>query len=166
MKHSALVAKLREQKQAKPEKIRLARTQPAEAAPVVHKVSMLARWRWPLLGAGLVGAGIAIWALCYFVIWNTVPAALVGKWTVQGGPMKGGVFQFYRSGALEVHHEKSATMIMARVTVNDKTLLMTTHDTTSGQGDTTKKITIRELTESSLILELENGDVLKMVRKK
>src|ERR1700688_1552307 len=46
----------------------------------------------------LVGAGT--WALFEFVIWNTTPAALVGKWVVMEGPDEGGTVDFHRNGTM------------------------------------------------------------------
>ena len=49
------------------------------------------------------------------------------------------------------------------VTLKDKTLLMTTKDPQS-RKETVNEAIIRELTADTLILELERGDVLKLVR--
>ena len=51
----------------------------------------------------------------------------------------------------------------ARVAVRDKTLVMIEKDPRTG-GELRTKYTIRELTADTLILELEKGDFLKMVR--
>jgi uncharacterized protein (TIGR03066 family) len=125
------------------------------------------RWHWAALGLGLLLAGGGTWAALEFFVWNKLPAALVGKWEVQGGPMSGGTFQFFRDGTLETRHKKDQTysMLRASVAVEGKTLLTTTQDLRTGQ-EQTRKSTIRELTANSLAIELEDGAVLKMVRAK
>jgi hypothetical protein len=125
------------------------------------------RWHWAVLGIGLLLAGGATWAVLEFFVWNKLPPALVGKWEVQGGPMSGGTFQFFRNGNLETRHKKDQTysMLRASVAVEGKTLLTTTQDPGTGR-EQTRKSTIRELTADSLAIELEDGAVLKMVRAK
>jgi hypothetical protein len=49
--------------------------------------------------------------------------------------------------------------------VEDRTLWTTTQNPSTRQ-ESTRKSTIRELTAKSLILEFENGDVLRLVRKR
>ena len=125
------------------------------------------RWHWAVLGLSLLLAGGGTWAALEFFVWNKLPPALVGKWEVQGGPMSGGTFQFFRNGTLETRHKKDQTysMLRASVAVEDKTLLTTTQDSQTGR-EQTRKSTIRELTAISLAIELEDGAVLKMVRAK
>src|SRR5689334_3042470 len=43
------------------------------------------------------------WALFEFVIWNNIPAELVGKWEVADGPQEGATFDFYSSGKMIGH---------------------------------------------------------------
>jgi len=74
---------------------------------------------------------------------------------------------FLRYGTLEIHGDNQGRpyTLNARVAVEDKTLLTTTRNPRS-QQDETRKSVIRELTASTLILELESGEVLKMARQK
>src|SRR5262245_46364151 len=123
----------------------------------------LARWRWILLGLLVAGAGTL--AVFEFFIWNKVPPALVGTWEVQGGPMSGGTFRFSRNGAVEIVHRGADIGIRGRAAVDGKVLLLTTRDPKDIRLEQTRPSTIRELTPDSLVLELEKGQVLKMVRR-
>ena len=145
----------------------LKKRKPTPAQPGEQKTGKfgLPRWAWIALGLLLAAGGTL--AVFEFFIWNKVPPALVGKWEVQGGPMSGGTFQFFRNGTLETRHKKDQTysMLRASVAVEGKTLLTTTQDTRTGR-EQTRKSAIRELTANSLAIELEDGAVLKMVRAK
>lgn len=157
MKQHSRLAKLKQQKQRKP------------ATPGPHPQRGRAgwpRWVWVAL-ALLVLAGAGTWAVLEFVVWNKVPPELVGTWEVQGGPMSGGTFAFSRDGTLKIRHrgQETDSAMNARVAVEDKTLLTTTKHPQTGQEDT-RRSTIRELTAQSLVIELEKGEVLKMVRRK
>ncbi|HYT87617.1 MAG TPA: hypothetical protein VEL76_02755 [Gemmataceae bacterium] len=123
----------------------------------------LRQWAVLALCLALVGAGT--WAVFEFFIWARLPSGLVGKWVVQGGPMAGGTFEFGRSGTLETRIKDGATVytLKARATVEDKTLRTTTANPATGTEETRTSL-IRELTEKTLILELEKGQVVKMVR--
>jgi hypothetical protein len=94
-----------------------------------------------------------------------VPPALVGKWQVQEGLQSGGIFEFSRNGQLLIRlkDSRSERPLKARVVVSGKKMVTTTQDpfTRQEQSDTSY---IRELTANTLILELEQGKVLKMVR--
>jgi hypothetical protein len=63
--------------------------------------SILRHWAVPALCL-LLSAGGA-WAVFEFVVWNRLPAELVGKWVVEGGAQDGATFDFSRSGNLEAH---------------------------------------------------------------
>jgi hypothetical protein len=121
---------------------------------------------WALVALCLFLAAGGTLAVLEFFIWNKVPPELVGTWEVTEGPMAGGTFEFSRTGTLETRVKSKGKYftIKASVTVEDKALFTTTHEALTG-GEQTRKSIIRELTESSLILELENGEVLKMTRE-
>ena len=78
--------------------------------------------------------------------------------------MQGGTFEFLADGTLTIRSNQGPDM-KARAAVEGKTLLTTTQNSVTLR-DETRKSTIQELTPTSLVLELERGDVLKMVRKK
>jgi hypothetical protein len=128
------------------------------------KRALLAPSSWILLGLALVLAGVSTVAVYEFFVWTKVPPELVGLWEVEDGPQKRGTFEFFRDGTMEVHlmANKKHVTHKTRVTVKDRTLSI------AGQGlfarDSTSECAIRELTAATLILELERGDVLKMVR--
>jgi len=123
----------------------------------------LPRWAW--LALGLVVAGGGTLAVLEFLVWNHVPPALVGKWQVEQGSEFGGTFDFSRDGTLDVHLTSQGRSIhlKSRVAVRGKTL-RTTPQSVSGRQEETREWTILELTADSLILEMENGQTLKMVR--
>jgi hypothetical protein len=120
-----------------------------------------------LLAVWLLLAGGGSWAALELFVWNKLPPELVGTWRVKEGPMAGGAFHFSRYGTLEIHvnNQGRADALKGRVAVEDKTLLITSHNPRS-QQDETRKSAIQELTASTLILELESGEVLKMARQK
>jgi uncharacterized protein (TIGR03066 family) len=128
----------------------------------------LRRWRWPLLALGLVVlAGGGTLGFLHFFVWNKVPAALVGQWEVTEGPMAGGTFAFSRDGTLAIHagaQGKDLT-VNAQAVVEGKILLTISQDPQTGQ-EQTRTSTIRELTPTTLVLELEKGQVLRMARRK
>ena len=120
------------------------------------------RWLWLALGLLVVGAGTL--AVFEFFVWTKVPPALVGLWEINEGPPKGSTFEFSRRGEMEfIPNGGERNPFKARVVVRDKTLVMIEKDRRTEKEVSTKS-TIRELTANTLILELENGDVLRMVR--
>jgi hypothetical protein len=137
-----------------------------QAAP---KSERAGRWfapsTWVLLGLCVILAAVATLALFDFVVGTKIPPELVGLWEVQEGPQQGGTFEFFRSGTMEVHlvSKKREVTHKTRVAVKDKTLMMFTKDPLRRQATSNESI-IRELTADTLILELEKGDVLRMVR--
>jgi uncharacterized protein (TIGR03066 family) len=137
--------------------MRLRESQPGDRISLRH---------WAVLALCLLLAAGGTFAVLEFFVWNKVPRELVGTWEVTEGPMSGGTFEFSRSGTLEtrVKDKGKHFLLKASVTVKEKTLFTTTKNPTTGAEETRESI-IRELTDSSLILELENGEVLKMVRE-
>src|SRR5262245_31772479 len=140
----------------------LKKRRPTQARAGDHKTGKrgLPRWAWIVFGLLLAGAGTL--AVVEFFIWNKVPPALVGTWQVQEGSLSGGTFDFSRDGALRMRHKNAD--VKWRVSVNGKTLLMTTRSAHTG-AESTQRGTIQELTPNALVLELEKGEVLKMVRR-
>ncbi len=120
---------------------------------------------WILVGLFPVLAGLGILTVFEFTLWNKIPPALVGLWEVEEGPQKDGTFEFFRNGTMEVHlqDKKKEVTHKTQVRVRDRTLVMTKKDFFTREEKTNESL-IRELTADTLILELEKGDVLKMVR--
>jgi hypothetical protein len=114
----------------------------------------------------LLAAGGA-WAVFELVVWNRLPAELVGMWVVEGGSQDGATFEFSRSGALEAHLDNKGMerILKAGVAVKDRTLFVTTQNPHTLQ-DETRSCLIRELTARTLILEFEKGEVFHMARAK
>jgi uncharacterized protein (TIGR03066 family) len=156
MKLSTRLAQLKRQKQVR---------QPA-ATPASPQRGKVRVKRWALVSLGLLLAGGGAWAALEAFVWNKLPTALVGTWTVQGGPMAGGTFTFARDGTLAIYAEEQGKdyIVTGRVTVDGQTMLTTTQEPRT-RREQTRMSTIRELTATSLVLELENGQVLRMVRK-
>jgi hypothetical protein len=118
-----------------------------------RRIPLWQRWT-VVLAVSVVMAGGGTWAFLHFYLWNRLPAALVGKWEVVEPPsMRGGTFEFFRSGTLEVYHADSGSLLRAHAVLTGKTLSTTTRQETSGHQDT-KHSTIRELTDTTLVLEL------------
>jgi uncharacterized protein (TIGR03066 family) len=152
MKLSAKLAALKKRKQTKP-----------AVRPTGAKFT--SRF-WACLVLALVATGAGTLGVFEFFIWNKVPPALVGKWQVEDGALGGGTFEFFRNGNLVILHKnqnQDASQIKGRAFVEGKTLHTTMRNPVA-RRDQTQTITIIELTANSLILEFENGDVLRMVR--
>jgi uncharacterized protein (TIGR03066 family) len=107
------------------------------------------------------------WATMEFVVWNTLPPLLVGKWVVVGGEQDGATFDFYRNGTMtaRINADGKEGIINARVAVEGKTLRITTQDPNT-QRDDVRKHAIKTLDESNLTLQDERGMVVRMERAK
>jgi hypothetical protein len=156
MKLSAHLAELKRQKQ-----LRQAASGPAHA-PGGKRVW----WRWAVVALCLVLAAGGTWFVLDRFVWSKVPRALVGQWQVTDGPASGSIFTFGRDGSLVVDAGGSGADlgVKARVVVEGKLLLTVTRDPQTGQ-EQTRKSTIQELSETSLVLELENRQTLRLVRR-
>ncbi len=169
MNEPSLLSKLRQQRRAKrPKRQKVPHhrdSAQAQSAPSgAWKLPAWQRWTAVIALSALLLGGSA-WAYLYYVAWNQIPAALAGKWeVVEPAAMRGGTFEFFRDGRLEIYHAATGSLMRAQVSLADRTLSTTTRDTLTGLQDT-KYSTIRELTDTNLILELERGNVLKMVRR-
>jgi uncharacterized protein (TIGR03066 family) len=143
----------------------------AQRTPAKPQAHNTPRRGWPatakvaLLVCVALLAGLGTWIALEFVIWNSVPAELVGKWVVQHGPQQGATFDFYRSGTMvgKVNAGGKEAVINATIYVEDKTIYSTTKHPQTGQTDT-KKLMIRTLTATQLEVQDEQGQVLKMER--
>jgi hypothetical protein len=155
MKLFAKLAKLKQQR----------KSNRAGPKPGSHERKRLAPSTWVLVALCLVLAGLGTLAVFEFFVWNKIPPELVGMWEVQEGPQKYGTFEFSRNGTMDVRLKTNKRDVThkTRVAVRDRTLLMTAKDPQTREDKTSASI-IRELTADTLILELERGDVLRMVR--
>jgi hypothetical protein len=145
-------------------RLKLAKMKATASVPAQGKRGNIAMKNWVALILCLLFAVGGMWAVLEIFVWHKLPTALVGAWEVQGGPMQGGTFEFLADGSLTIRTNQGPDM-NARAAVEGKTLLTTTQNPGTLR-DETRKCTIQELTPTSLVLELERGDVLKMVRKK
>ena len=152
MKLSTKIAKLMQER---------AKRIPPRPAP--QKARKSTRRRKALIAICVLLAAGGSWAVLEFLVWSRLPPELVGNWQVQDGPMKGGSFDFSRNGNLEISSNQGH-VVKARVAVQGKNLLTTTKNPSTSREETHASI-IQQLTADSLILELEQGDVLRMVQK-
>jgi hypothetical protein len=134
----------------------------------VSKRPFLPRWALILLCLLVGGGGAwgAVWLVTEFVLPSRLPPELLGKWEVRGGPLSGGTFDFYRNGSMIAHlNDKNGNLaiIKAQAVVEDKRLLTTTRQPSTGQVKTSVSH-IRELTPTSLVMESEEGEVTRLRR--
>jgi hypothetical protein len=120
------------------------------------------RPRWVWIGLGLLLVGGATFAVFDYFVWRKVPAALIGTWDVKSGSLAEGTLQFSPDGTLRMRH-KTADVVW-QVRVRGQTLEMTTPSANTGV-DRTQRAVIQEVTPSSLVLQLDKGEVLRMVRR-
>jgi uncharacterized protein (TIGR03066 family) len=105
------------------------------------------------------------WAFLERVVWARVPSELVGKWVVTEGPQEGATFDFYRSGSMvgRVNAGGNEAVVNARIRVEDNKIYSTTTNPHTGR-DETMILTIRTLTARELVVEDQQGKVLRMER--
>ena len=122
-------------------------------------------WRWPVIALAVLLTAGGTWAAFEFLVWSRIPAELVGKWVVQGGPQDGATFDFSRNGTLEARFNGGSVehILKGRAAVEDKRLLITTRNPNTKQ-DETRSCVIRELSERTFVVDFEQGEVFKMVR--
>ena len=84
---------------------------------------------------------------------------------VDQGEQEGATFDFYRNGGMvgRVNLQGREGIIKARVRVEGAALSSTTRNPRSGQ-DETRRQTIKTITATSLVLEDEQGRILRMSR--
>ncbi len=131
---------------------------PSTAGPLSAK-------RAALLGICLLLSGGGTWAVMEFVVWNTTPPELVGKWVVTHGPQEGATFDFHRNSTMigRVNQDGKLGIVNARIHVEDDKIYATTKNPRTGQ-DTTLVQTIRTLTARNLVIEDEQGNRTFMER--
>ncbi len=140
--------------------------QPSQQRPGLQRSPACRPWsRRLLLGVTLVVVAAGVWALFEFVIWNRLPANLVGKWVVVGGLQDGATFDFHRNGTMvgRVNLGGKEGIINASVRVEGVKIYATTKHPRTGQDDTRIQI-IRTLTPTELVVEDEQGKRLAMER--
>jgi len=111
------------------------------------------------------GMAAGTWASFEFVVWNRLPAELVGKWVVQGGAQHGATFDFYRNGAMigRINNREKLDLVHAQVAVEEDTLFITTQHPLT-KKELTKKQTIKTLDAAHLVLQDEHGNVFRIER--
>lgn len=107
------------------------------------------------------------WAVAEFVMEPTIPRELVGKWVVVEGPQEGATFDFFRDGTMvgKVNLGGKEGIIKATVRVEGNKILSTTKNPQTGKDDTRTQV-IRTLNDKELVVEDEQGKLLKMERAK
>lgn len=123
-------------------------------------------WKRPvLLGVAVLLAFAGTWAVFELVIWNKLPAQLVGKWVVMDGPQEGATFDFFRNGTMvgTVNIQGREGIVKATVRVEGDKIFSTTRNPGTGLDDTRVQ-TIRSLTDIELVVEDGQGKQLRMRR--
>ncbi len=144
-------------------KLKIKKAKATRDSRTVGKSSRFLTWKRASVSLGLVVAVGLSWTVLNIFVWHRLPGELVGTWEVQAGPMQGGTFQFLSDGGLVIRSGQGPEM-KASAELDGKTLLTTTQNPGTLREET-RKSTIQELTATSLILVLERGDVLQMLRK-
>jgi uncharacterized protein (TIGR03066 family) len=118
-----------------------------------------------LLALAVLAVGAGTWALFEYVIWNTTPPELVGKWLVVRGPQDGATFDFYRNGTMvgHVNMDGREGIVSARIRVEGDRIYATTRHPVSGE-ELTRVQTIERISRKNLVLKDERGEVLVMER--
>src|SRR4051794_35700077 len=134
--------------------------------PAPRPTAAAGSWKRPLVLAlvALLTAG-GVWAFCEFYLWNELPGAIVGKWVVTEGPQEGATFDFYRSGAMRgrINVNGDEAIVKASVRIEERKLYATTAHPKTGE-ELTRVQVIRVLSATKLVLEDEQGKLLKMER--
>ncbi len=120
---------------------------------------------WIFLGLGLVLAAGGTWAFFEYVVWNTVPRELVGKWVVTEGPDEGGTIDFFRGGTMvaRVNLQGKLGIIEAKIRVEDGKIIATLKNQLTGELGTRVQ-TIKVLDAKRLVLQDERGNLIKLER--
>jgi uncharacterized protein (TIGR03066 family) len=120
---------------------------------------------WAVLGLCLLLVGGGTWAVFEFVVWNTLPSQLVGKWVIEGGEQNGATLDFSRNGIMvgRMNHRGNLAIINAQVRVEGKTLFLTTRNPNTHLEETRAQ-TINTLTDQELVIEDEQGKVFTLKR--
>ena len=116
-----------------------------------------------LLGCLLLAAG-GTWAMLELVVWNKLPRDLVGTWVVVEGEMEGATFEFHRDGSMVVREDVGTRrhILKGEAALEDRVLYVTTRD--EDGEEVTLAHTIRVLSPRELVLETEQGKLLKLER--
>ena len=117
----------------------------------------------------LISTCLFLAATTAFAAWDyfhcKLPPEIVGKWVVEEGPQFGGSFEFFRSGSLVIRLKNKEKEFVHRihVTLEDKALVSDERRPGNFLHPISTYV-IQELTPTNLILEFEEGEVLKMTR--
>lgn len=123
----------------------------------------LPRWALSLLCVVLVGG--ATWAALELVVWNKIPAQLVGKWVIEGGEQDGATLDFFRGGAMvgRMNVRGNLAIVNAQVAVDGRRLLITTQNPMT-KRDEMRVQTIETLNASQLVLKDDQGKTFRLSR--
>jgi hypothetical protein len=133
---------------------------PATGAPDVG--TNIRRWMLVLLA---LAVATATWGVFEFVVWNNLPRELVGKWVVEGGEQDGATFDFFRKGTMvgRINVRGQEGIINARVRVEGQLLYSTTTNPNT-RLEVTRSQKILTLSENALVLQDDQGQLLRMIR--
>ncbi len=85
-----------------------------------------------------LAAAAGTWGFLEFVLWNKIPAELVGKWVVVEGPDEGGTVDFYRGGTMVaiVNNDGYQGIMKGTIRIEGKTIYVTSRHQQTGQTGT------------------------------
>lgn len=133
-------------------------------SPVAKPFSSRHGW---LLAFLAVVVFLGTWGIFELVVWSKLPQQLIGTWVVVEGPSeyKDAIFDFYRNGTMEgkVNMMGDTGIIKASVRVEGNKIYSTSRHPQTGETKTQVQI-IRTLTATELVVEDEQGKILKMKR--
>ena len=146
-------------------KPRHSRKRPAAPNPTAAPPVRAPHARVAVLSLCLLLAGGATWAGFEFVVWNKLPAQLLGKWVIEGGEQDGATLDFFRNGTMigRMNVRGSLAIVDARVSVEGNKLFITTQNPNSKE-DETRAQTIKSLTSAELVLEDDQGKIFRLSR--
>jgi uncharacterized protein (TIGR03066 family) len=120
---------------------------------------------WLVAVACIAVGGGATFSVLHFVILSRVPHAILGKWVVIEGELKGGTLEFRRDGTMigKVNMKGKEGTIKATVEVEGETMRITSINPYTNRSETDVQ-TIRTLEDDRFVIEDRKGTTLIMER--
>jgi uncharacterized protein (TIGR03066 family) len=120
-----------------------------------------------MLLAGLFAAALLVGFLAYRWLRPGLPEEVVGTWRVQGGEQAGAVLEFRRDGSFQALMDwpgkREKGVVEARVEVEGETIRFLSVNPIT-QREEAKMQTIKQLTETEMVLEDQRGARSKLIR--
>jgi hypothetical protein len=117
--------------------------------------------------ASLFAAALVIAFLAYRWLRPGLPEGVVGQWRVQGGAQTGALLEFRRDGSFQAlmdwPGEREKGVVEARVEIEGETIRFLSVNPVTRREEA-KTQTIKQLTETEMILEDQRGARSKLIR--